>query len=69
MPYKPLLAGEELISSLIISCEEYAELIEAKTHLDLILACAGEDGYGAADIIKAVRAARVPVITASAPRN
>lgn len=63
MPCNPLLAGEELVSSLIISNDEYAELIEAKTQLDLIIACAGEDGYGATEIIKAVKKAREPVIT------
>lgn len=63
MSGNPLLAGEELVSSLIISNDEYAELIEAKTQLDLIIACAGDDGFGAVEIIKAVKKARDPVIT------
>ena len=64
MSGNPLLAGEELVSSLIISNDEYAELIEAKTQLDLIIACAGDDGFGAAEIIKAIKKTREPVITA-----
>ena len=63
MSDRPLLAGEELVSSLIISNDEYADLIEAKTQLDLIIACAGDDGFGAVEIIKAVKKARGPVIT------
>ena len=63
MPCKPVIAGDGFISSMIISNDEYADLIEAKTQLDLIVACAGDDGYGAAEIIKAVKKAREPVIT------
>lgn len=63
MPCKPVIAGDGFISSMIISNDEYAELIEAKTQLDLIIACAGDDGFGAVEIIKAVKKARDPVIT------
>lgn len=63
MPCKPVIAGEGFISSLIISNDEYADLIEAKTQLDLIIACADENGFGATDIIKAIKAVREPVVT------
>lgn len=65
MPCKPAIAGDDFISSLIISNDEYAELIEAKTQLDLIIACAGDDGYGSAEIIKAIKKNREPVIIAA----
>ena len=65
MPCKPVVAGDGFISSMIISNDEYADLIEAKTQLDLIIACADEKGYGASDIIKAVKAVRKPVVTVS----
>lgn len=64
MPCKPVIAGDGFTSSLIISNEEYADLIEAKTQLDLIIACADEKGYGACDIIKTVKKTREPVVTA-----
>lgn len=64
MPCKPVIAGENFISSMIISNDEYAELIEAKTQLDMIIAIADEEGYGACDIIKAVKKTREPVVTA-----
>lgn len=63
MPCKPVIASDGFISSMIISNDEYADLIEAKTQLDLILACAKENGYGSEDIILAVKKAREPVIT------
>lgn len=65
MPCNPLIAGDGFTNSLIISNEEYADLIEARTQLEMILACSKENGYGAAEIIEAIKKSREPVVTAA----
>ncbi len=68
MPYNPVIpavTGDCPVYCMVISNDEYADLVEAKTQLDLILDLAGETGYVCSDIIQAVKKSRRPVITAA----